>query len=80
MPFLVPEKANLMSAKETGNYADDFVEESDSDYSDDFDEDAVEAELANIENEASNETTDESGVANDYPDDFEEIDDEDEQV
>eukprot|EP00112_Aurelia_sp_Birch-Aquarium-sp1_P016335 Seg3695.3 transcript_id=Seg3695.3/GoldUCD/mRNA.D3Y31 product="Serine/threonine-protein kinase Nek1" protein_id=Seg3695.3/GoldUCD/D3Y31 len=74
-----PEKQNLMSAKETGNYADDFVEESDSDYSDDFDEDAVEAELANIENEASNETTDESGVANDYPDDFEEIDEEDEQ-
>lgn len=66
-----PEKPMLMSAKETGNYADDFVEETDSDYSDDFDEDTFEAELVSGENKTEN--------LGDYLDDFEEIDEEEEQ-
>ena len=66
------EKPMLMSAKETGNYADDFVEETDSDYSDDFDEDTFEAELVSGENKTEN--------LGDYLDDFEEIDEEEEQV
>ena len=80
----------MMSAKETGNYADDFVEESDSDYSDDFDDDALDQELCAVgkgaavqsenKNGAENDNTNESGVVAEYPDDFEEVEEEDEQV
>ncbi len=64
-----------MSAKETGNYADDFIEENDSDYSDDFDEDAIETELNGGDKEAED-----YAFCEEYPDDFEDIDEEDEQV
>ena len=77
----------MMSAKETGNYADDFVEESDSDYSDDFNEEAVDPgdsaidlEAVERENQNGNGNTNESGVVAEYPDDFEDFDEEDEQV
>ena len=69
-----------MSAKDTGNYADDFVEESDSDYSDDFDEVEIEDDLAESDNEDEKGNTNESGVIDQYPDDFEELGEEDEQV
>ena len=78
-----------MSAKETGNYADDFVEESDSDYSDDFNEEGLNPEDSAIDFEAvgsenqngtENGNTNESGVVAEYPDDFEDFDEEDEQV
>ncbi|XP_065072303.1 serine/threonine-protein kinase Nek1-like [Rhopilema esculentum] len=73
------DKSNLMSAKDTGNYADDFVEESDSDYSDDFDEVEIEDDLGESDNEDEKENTNESGVIDQYPDDFEELGEEDEQ-
>lgn len=56
--------AFLISAKETGNYADDFVEESDSDYSDDFDEDAPEPELIANDKEAASDFEDETKTGN----------------
>jgi len=85
-----PDSGNevLMSAKETGNYADDFVEESDSDYSDDFNEEGLNPEDSAIDFEAvgsenqngtENGNTNESGVVAEYPDDFEDFDEEDEQ-
>ena len=87
----------IAPAKETGNYADDFVEETGSDYSDDFDEAAIEAEIIGNDDEARNLDMDEkefeievkngnnknlkdNGVETEYPDDFEEIDEDDEQV
>ena len=80
----------MMSAKETGNYADDFVDESDSDYSDDFDDEGVEREISAVDKEAvienaeksgsENDSRNESGVAPEYPDDFEDFEEEDEQV
>eukprot|EP00794_Sanderia_malayensis_P016761 gene16761-18455_t len=67
-----PDTNNFMSAKETGNYADDFIEDGSDD--DEFGEDATEAELGDIDKEAENE----DNACYDYPDDFEDIDEEDE--
>lgn len=55
----------LLSSKDTGIYADDFIEEDDGDYSDDFEEEDDDEE------EEENESESEDVGEEDYEDDFE---------